>query len=73
MLKLRVKCPYCGAEKTTKSTKRVKCDVCFHSFEIFPLDSRGNFKKTRVVGVVEGSLSELHRLAYAKKLGNRRR
>jgi DNA-directed RNA polymerase subunit RPC12/RpoP len=63
---IRVRCPHCGFEMNTSTVKTVKCIRCNRSFEVFPLDLKGNFRRSRVVGIVDGSLEEVRKLAYQK-------
>jgi transposase-like protein len=68
---IRVRCPHCGFEMNTRSVRTVKCIRCNRSFEVFPLDSKGKVRKSRVVKLIQGDLKELYRLAYAQKIRRR--
>ena len=69
MIKLKVKCPYCGFIQTTTTVKRVKCFRCMKSYPVFYKRKRW-VKSHNIVEIVEGSLAELHKLyeeEYVKK------
>jgi len=68
MIKLEVRCPFCGWKQETSSVKRVRCQRCGRSYEVYLLDSRGRVRGTRIVRLISGSLQELHKLAYKEKI-----
>ena len=65
-MKLRVRCPKCSWEFSTRSLNVVRCRRCGRSFKIFPKNSKGNFKKSRIVRIEEGTLEDLYRLFYER-------
>jgi transposase-like protein len=63
MLKIRVKCPYCGFEQVTTTIKRVKCFRCMKTYPVFYKNRRWT-KSNNIVRLEEGTLEELHKLYY---------
>jgi len=57
-LVVRVRCPYCGAQRNSITLRLVTCFRCGHRFKV--LCKR---KFSRIVGIVKGSMAELHRRA----------
>jgi len=53
-MKVRCRCPYCGAERSTKVCKKILCFRCGRRYSVF-----GNIKY-----IIEGDEWELHRLYY---------
>jgi len=63
MIKLKVRCPWCGFIQTTTTIKRVKCFRCLKTYPVFYKRKKWT-KNNNIVEIVQGSLSELHRLYY---------
>jgi len=63
MIKLKVRCPHCGFIQVTSTIKRVKCFRCLRTYPVFYKRKRFS-KNNNIVEIVQGSLSELHRLYY---------
>ena len=61
---VKVRCPKCGFVQATRSIKRVRCMRCGHVYKVYVFDPRGNIKKCRIVEIVSGSTSELHKYVY---------
>lgn len=67
MLKIFVKCPFCGNTQATQSVNRKKCVYCGRSFSIYIRKRGKGFVKSRIAGIEKGSLSELYKVFYIKK------
>jgi len=66
MLTVRVKCPHCKHMQNTHTIFRVRCHNCQRTYEIYPLDSHGRVRKSRVYEIIEGTEEQLHKMAYKK-------
>jgi transposase-like protein len=66
-IKLRVKCPYCGAERSTSSVKRVLCFKCGRSFKVFYKKKKKGYAKSTIKKIEKGSLKKLHEKFYRLK------
>jgi ribosomal protein S27E len=68
VVKLKVRCPYCGFIQITSTIKKVRCFRCMKTYPVFYKRKRW-VKSNNIVEIVEGSLFELHRLyeEYTKK------
>ena len=69
---IRVRCPKCGFVQPTRSIKRVKCWQCGHVFKVYIFDTHGRIKKTRIVGIVRGTLQDLHKYVEEELLRPKR-
>jgi len=58
---LKVRCPKCGYEQTTKTIKRVKCWNCGATYSVYYKVRYGRewVWKSRIVKIVEGTQEEL--------------
>jgi len=61
MLVIRVKCPRCGYEFTTRTLKVVKCPNCSYHFKVYYRVKEGRkwYWRSRVVKIEKGTLSDL--------------
>ena len=55
---LRVRCPHCGFEQTTRSIKRVRCFRCGRTYQVFNINKKW-VKSNNIVRIEKGTLQEL--------------
>lgn len=63
---IKTQCPHCNHIQNTTTIYRVRCHGCNRSYEVYPLDSHGKVKKSRIIEIVEGTMQELHEMSYKK-------
>jgi len=64
VLKLKVRCPHCGAERTTQSVKRVMCFNCGRTFSVYQKIRGSGALKTNIVKILQGTRQDLFKKFY---------
>ena len=66
---LRVRCPYCGFEQTTRSIKKVRCFRCGKTYQVYCRTGKW-IKRHNIVRIEKGSLQELWKM-YEEEYGKK--
>jgi len=67
---LKVRCPKCGYEQTTKTVKRVKCWNCGATYSVYYKVKYGRewIWRSRIVQIIEGTEEEVQKAFENLKL-----
>ena len=68
IIKLLVRCPFCGYEMETRTVLRVRCRRCQRVFKVFYREAKNRAIRNRIVKLLEGTEEDVRREVRHKVL-----